>query len=154
LRHALEIQTRTEHALRESELRLNRAQSIAKIGSWESIPELNCLRWSREALRIFGYKDGVTDRPAMEWQERLHPEDRAATIAILEANKDKGIPFEMTYRIVLPDGTIRVIHEQIEPVVDEAGNIIAEPGTIQDITEREQAQASLRESEARFRSFM
>jgi PAS domain S-box-containing protein len=154
LKHALEARKRTEQALRESELRLNRAQRIAQLGSWEWIPDLNCLRWSQEALRIFGYADGVTDRPPQEWQERIHPDDRAATIAILEANQDKGIPFEMTYRIVLPDGAIRIIHEQIEPLVDEAGNIVGEPGTIQDITERERAQASLRESEARFRGFM
>jgi len=49
---------------RESEARLNRAQRIAKLGSWEWIPHLNCLRWSQEGLRIFGYTDGVTDRTA------------------------------------------------------------------------------------------
>src|SRR5882672_4607514 len=154
LRRALADQKRTERALRESEARLNRAQRIAKLGSWEWIPGLNCLRWSQEGLRIFGYTDGVTDRPPREWRERLHPDDRSATIAILDANQDKGIPFEMTYRIVLPDGAIRVIHEQIDPLMDKAGNIIGEPGTIQDITETDQAQRALRESEARFRSFM
>jgi PAS domain S-box-containing protein len=154
LRRALEDQKKTERALRESEARLNRAQRIAKLGSWEWIPELGCLRWSQEGLRIFGYEDGVTDRPPREWQERLHPDDRATTIAILEAHQDKGIPFEMTYRIVLPDGAIRVIHAQTEPRVDDSGNIIGEPGTIQDITEWDQAQRALRESEARFRSFM
>src|SRR5882672_8648588 len=154
LRRALADQKRTERALRESEARLNRAQRIAKLGSWEWIPGLNCLRWSQEGLRIFGYTDGVTDRPPREWRERLHPDDRAATIAILDANQDKGIPFEMTYRIVLPDGTIRVIHEQIDPLMDKAGNIVGEPGTIQDITEWDQAQRALRETEARFRSFM
>jgi len=154
LRRALEDQKKTEQALRESEARLNRAQRIAKLGSWEWIPELGCLRWSQEGLRIFGYEDGVTDRPPQEWRERIHPDDRAATIAILEANQYNSVPFEMTYRIVLPDGTIRVIHEQIEPLVDEAGNLVGEPGTIQDITEWDQAQRALRESEARFRGFM
>jgi PAS domain S-box-containing protein len=154
LRHALDEHKKTEQALRESEARLNRAQRIAKLGSWEWIPELNCLRWSQEGLRIFGYADGVTDRPPREWRERVHPDDRAATMAILEANQDRGIPFEMTYRIVRPDGSIRVIHEQIEPVVDKAGNVVGEPGTIQDITEWDEAQRALRESEARFRSFM
>ena len=81
----------------------------------------NCLRWSQEGLRIFGYTDGVTDRSPQEWRERIHPDDRAATLAILEANQDKGIPFEMTYRIVLPDGTIRVIHEQIDPLRGQGG---------------------------------
>ncbi len=154
LRRALEDHRKTERALRESEARLNRAQRIAKLGSWEWIPALNCLRWSQEGLRIFGYTDGVTDRSPQEWRERLHPDDRAATLAVLEANQDKGIPFEMTYRIVRPDGAIRMIHEQIEPVVDKAGNIVGEPGTIQDITEWDEAQRALRESEAQFRSFL
>ena len=154
LGRALEDQKKTERALRESEARLNRAQRIAKLGSWEWIPDLNCLRWSQEGLRIFGYTDGVTDRPPREWRERIHPDDRAATIAFLETNQDKGVPFEMTYRIVLPDGTIRVIHEQIDPLMDKSGNVISEPGTIQDITEWDQAERALRESEARFRSFM
>ena len=154
LRRALDGQRRTEQALRESEARLMRAQRIAKIGSWEWIPGTSSLRWSPEGLRIFGYDDGVADRPADDWQKRLHPDDRANAQAILAAHRDKGIPFEMTYRIVLPDGTIRVIHEQIDPVVDEGGRVISEPGTIQDITEWDRAQRALRESEDRFRSFM
>ena len=154
LRRVLDDQNKIERALRESEARLNRAQRIAKLGSWEWVPETNLLRWSQEGLRIFGYTDGVTDRPPREWRERIHPDDRAATLAILEANQDEGIPFEMTYRIVLPDGRIRVIHEQIDPLVDESGIVVSEPGTVQDITEADHAQRALRESEARFRSFM
>jgi PAS domain S-box-containing protein len=154
LRRALADQKKTEQALRESEARLNRAQRIAKLGSWEWIPDKNCLRWSQEGLRIFGYTDGVADRHPQEWRKRIHPDDRAATIATLEACQNKAMPFEMIYRIVLPDGTIRVIHEQIEPLVDASGGIVGEPGTIQDITEWDEAQRALRESEARFRSFL
>ncbi len=154
LRRALHDQRRTERALRESEARLMQAQRIAKIGSWDWIPETGLLHWSAEGLRIFGYDDGIADRPADDWQKRIHPDDLAATLAILDANRDKGKPFEMTYRIVLPDGTIRVIHEQIEPRLDDAGRTAGEPGTIQDITEWDQAQRALRESEDRFRSFM
>jgi PAS domain S-box-containing protein len=154
LRRVLDDQRRTEQALRESEARLMRAQRIAKIGSWEWIPATGNLRWSPEGLRIFGYDDGVTDRPPDDWQKRVHPDDLANTQAILAARRDKGVPFEMIYRILLPDGTIRVIHEQIDPLVDENGHVISEPGTIQDITEWDRAQRALRESEDRFRSFM
>jgi PAS domain S-box-containing protein len=154
LRRALDDQRRTEQALRESEARLMRAQRIAKIGSWEWISATGHLRWSPEGLRIFGYDDGITDRPPDDWQKRVHPDDLANTQAILAAHRDKGIPFEMTYRILLPDGTIRVIHEQIDPLVDDNGHVIGEPGTIQDITEWDRAQRALRESEDRFRSFM
>jgi PAS domain S-box-containing protein len=154
LRLALDEQHQTEQALRESEGRLMRAQRIARIGSWEWIPETGKLRWSPEGLRIFGYDDGVGDRPPDDWQKRVHPDDLAKTQAILAAYRDKGVPFEMTYRIVLPDGSIRVIHEQIDPVVDGDGRVIGEPGTIQDITEWDRAQRALRESEDRFRGFM
>jgi PAS domain S-box-containing protein len=154
LKRALDDQRRTEAALRESEARLMRVQRIAKIGSWEWIPETGLLRWSPEGLRIFGYDDGITDRPADDWQERVHPDDLAATLAKLAAHRDRGIPFDMTYRIVLPDGAIRVIHEQIDALVDENGRVVSEPGTIQDITEWDQARRALRESEDRFRSFM
>jgi PAS domain S-box-containing protein len=153
LRQALDEQRRIEQALRESEARLMQAQRIAKIGSWDWIPETGLLRWSAEGLRIFGYDDGMADRPADDWQKRIHPEDLEATLAILAAHRDKGVPFDMIYRIVLPDGTTRVIHEQIEPRLDDAGRIASEPGTIQDITEWDQAQRALRESEDRFRSF-
>jgi PAS domain S-box-containing protein len=154
LRRALGDQRRTEDALRESEARLMRAQRIAKMGSSEWIPETGKLRWSPEGLRIFGYDDGVADRSPDDWQKRLHPDDLTKTQAILAAHRDKGIPFEMTYRIVLPDGSIRVIHEQIDPVVDDGGRVVSEPGTIQDVTEWDRAQRALRESEDRFRSFM
>jgi len=154
LRRALDDQRRTEQALRESEACLMRAQRIAKIGSWEWLPETGNLRWSTEGLRIFGYDDGVTDRQADDWQKRVHPDDLAATLATLAAHRDKGTPFEMTYRIVLPDGTIRVIHEHIDPIVDDNGQVIGEPGTIQDITEWDRAQRALRDIESRFRSFM
>src|ERR1700752_2463276 len=69
LKRALADQQRTEWALRESEARLKRAQRIAKLGSWEWIPETGCLRWAAGGLRIFGYDGGVTDRPPSEWSE-------------------------------------------------------------------------------------
>jgi PAS domain S-box-containing protein len=154
LRRALAEQRRTEQALRASESRLMRAQRIAKIGSWEWIPETEKLRWSPEGLRIFGYDDGITDRPLHEWRDRVHPDDLAAVVATLDTHRGKGVPFEFTYRIVLPDGEVRVIHEHIEPVLDAGGREIGEPGTVQDITEWDQAQRTLRETQDRFRSFM
>ena len=122
-------------AVAKSERRLLKAQRIGQIGSWEWIAESSRLRWSPEALRIFGYDDDVAGLPPDDWLGRIHPDDVASTKAILEASRDRGVAFEMRYRILRPDGATRVIHERVEPVFDEAGANVGKSGTLQDITE-------------------
>jgi len=136
-------------ALWASKRSLLKAQHLAQIGSWEWIPGTNRLRWSSEALRIFGYDAGMTDLAVDDWQRRVHPDDIGPTLAILDASRDRGATFDMRYRIVRPDGSVRVIHERIEPELDAAGVIIGETGTLQDITEQDRAQRALQDSSAR-----
>jgi PAS domain S-box-containing protein len=152
LERALDDYRRLERALRQSEARLLKAQQIAKLGSWEWTAAANRVHWSAEALRIFGYPENFAERDRAAKRERIHPEDRAAVEAI-----DRG-PIQSTvghtYRIVLPDGTIRVIDESIEIVFDEADRPIGRIGVVQDITERTRLQRALSESELRLRGFM
>jgi PAS domain S-box-containing protein len=145
---------RAEGALRESETRLLKAQRVGQMGSWDWIAETNMLRWSSEAMRIFGFEDNVRERPVADWQKHLHPEDRARIDAELEAKRDRGVPFALSYRILRPDGAVRHIREQIEPVFDADGVLSGETGTIQNVTEQKRVEDAQRESEGRLRSFM
>ncbi|MFM9842706.1 MAG: PAS domain-containing protein, partial [Dongiaceae bacterium] len=61
--------------------------------------------------------------------------------------EDGREPFDLTYRIMLSDGSIRVIREEIEPAFDASGECISESGTVQDITEWDTTQRALRESQ-------
>lgn len=131
----------TDRARTERSLAL--AQRIAKIGSWEWLPGTELLRWSEEALRILGYDDGVAVRPNREWQERIHPDDVAGVLATLEANRERGFPFELNYRIVLPSGAVRTIHEKIENEIDGRGELIREVGIFRDITEARQIELAM-----------
>ena len=60
-------------------------------------------------------------------------------------------PYAAEHRIVLKDGAVKWVHERARTFYDEGGNPVRSIGTTQDITERKQADESLRQSEARLR---
>ena len=64
-----------------------------------------------------------------------------------------GKPYNIDRRIVLPSGKERVIHVQTKVTYDEKNNPIRIRGTVQDITQREQTEKALQESEARLHRF-
>ena len=65
-----------------------------------------------------------------------------------------GPRYDMEYRVVRPDGTVRVVHSQGDVVWDDSGRPVRHFGVIQDITELRRAEGELRASEARFRTFV
>jgi len=83
------------------------------------------------------------------WGRSIYPEDRAA--AIERQNNATALgSFEVEYRIVRPDGSIRWIIARGFPVRDDIGTITRIAGIAKDITERKLAEQALRASESRF----
>src|SRR5262249_44012585 len=76
--------------------------------------------------------------------ERVHPADRDALHARAVRALERVEPFEMEYRIVRPDGSVRMLHAwlQFEPAPD--GKTTHAFGTCQDITERKRAELEVR----------
>lgn len=70
-----------EKALRESETRLNKAQQIAHVGSWELDVLKNHLIWSDEIYRILGLQPQEFGATYEEFLDAIHPDDRAAVDA-------------------------------------------------------------------------
>ena len=134
---------RAEEALRESEASLANAQRIACIGNWEWNVETDEVRRSAEICRLLGMtaKDLDTSREA--FLKRVHPDDREAVDSAFEALLNKPEPFILQFRIVLPDGGVRILHEQGEVTLDDAGKPVLVVGTTQDITERKLAEQRL-----------
>jgi PAS domain S-box-containing protein len=67
----------------------------------------------------------------------------------------RGDPrYDIEYRIVHADGTVRVVHVQADVTLDESGRPVRQFGVAQDITELRQAEQEVRASEARFRTFV
>jgi PAS domain S-box-containing protein len=143
---------RAEEKLRHSERQLAEAQRLAHIGSWEWDIPTNTVVWSDELYRIFGFEPQEFRATYEAFLERLHPEDRAHVIAVIEKALERRGSFTHYHRVILPDGTARILHNRGEVLVGEDGRAARMFGTEEDVTERRQAEEQLEESNRQLRA--
>ena len=140
---------RTEDALKRSETSLSEAQRIAHLGNWDWNIQTNELHWSDEIYRIFGLEPQEFGATYEAFLNSVHPED----IEFVKKSVDKAlfenVPYSIDHRIILPDGEVRIVHENAEVVFDELRKPVRMIGTVQDITENKKVEERLRESENR-----
>jgi len=140
-----------EEQLRRSEQDLNRAQAVAQTGSWRLDVRRNELLWSNETHRIFGIPTG-TPMTYETFLAAVHPADqeyvdRQWTAAL------RGEPYDIEHRIVV-DGQLKWVRERAELEFDEEGTLLGGFGTVQDITERKQAEQDLSESRNKYQALI
>ncbi len=135
---------RTLDKMLQSEERLARAQRLARLGNWEWDLTSGKLHWSEEMYHLFGIDPG-NGEPSRDTQlERVHPEDKdSVSRALVEALR-KVRPYGFDFRIVLPDGTERSVHEEAEVIFDKNGAAIRMVGATQDISERKEVEGQIR----------
>jgi PAS domain S-box-containing protein len=140
---------RAEDALRRSQAYLTEAQRLSHTGSWAfDVANRRGIHSSEEHHRLFGFGPG-DEMPAWEdWRARIHPEDRERAMGAIEQAIRERTDFEMSYRTVRPDGTIRYADAVGHPVFSPSGDLIEFVGTTVDVTERKRAEEALRRSEA------
>ncbi len=145
-----------EEAVRESVARLNKAQEIAHVGSWDLDLVANRLTWSDEVYRIFGLRREESPSTYEAFLDVVHPDDRAAVDAAYSASIREGRDsYEIEHRVVRqPTGEIRTVREKCEHVRVASGRIVRSVGMVHDITDSRRAEEALRESEERFRSLV
>ena len=136
---------KAEEALRKSETRLRRAQSVAHVGSWELDILNNSLLWSDETYRIFGIPD-TEDLNYEKFLEHVYLDDVAYLNKAWETAL-AGQEYDVEHRIVV-DGETKWVHEKSYFECDKEGHAIRALGTVQDITERKQAEEQSRQHQA------
>jgi PAS domain S-box-containing protein len=133
-----------EAALRESELKFRQIAAAINEVFWITTPQLDEMLYVSPAYEtIWGRTCESLYQSPKGWIEAIHPDDRD-NVHRVAATKRKHGDFDVIYRIVRPDGSMRWIHDRGFPVRDAAGKIYRIAGVAEDITEQRQADESLR----------
>ena len=140
-----------EEELRTSETRLQEAQHIAQLGSWELLIDSQKLIWSDEIYRIFEIDSNLADLNYQTFLQRVHPEDLFMVQNAYQQSLVNKTSYEIVHRLQMSDGRIKYIQEKCRTFYDSNGQAERSLGTVQDITERKLAELALKESERRFR---
>lgn len=140
LRIEIARRKRAEKALRETDALLKDCQRLANVGHFEHNLINDRITWSDQIARIFGRHPpkGTLDQAAL--QHLIHPGDLKVQRQALNDARQGSRPYDVEYRIVRPDGEIRLVHVRSEVEFNRSGRPVRLFGTVQDITERKQAE--------------
>ncbi len=134
-----------QEALRASEARLDRAQEIAGIGSWELDIATGRFTWSKQMYRLRGLEEGVFE-PTLAGVAP-YTDDPDLIRHWLTGLAQKGTPGALEYGITLPDGRTRLVHNEGRAIVDADGVVRRVAGTMQDITDQRLLQRQLAQAQ-------
>ncbi|MEA2248770.1 MAG: hypothetical protein QOH46_3299 [Solirubrobacteraceae bacterium] len=140
-----------QERLEMNEAKLAEAQQIARLGSWEWEISTDRVTWSDELYRIYGVHQDRFSGSYGSNLDRVHTDDRARVARVIENAVAERRPWSLDYRIVRPDGELRMIHARGEVVCDEQGRPAVVQGTCQDVTESRRVEDALRAAEQLFR---
>lgn len=139
-------------ALQHSAERLQLATEASGVGVWDYDIVTGALVWDDAMYIIYGIDKAAVSSLYDAWHNCVLPEDQPEEAAALKATIEQGVPYRTLFRIRRGDGALRYIQARARIYFDAAGKPVRLVGTNEDITDRQQREAALRESEDRFRS--
>ena len=144
-RHAMEEQ------LERSEERLQLAQKLGGVGTWDTNLVTGEIIWSQSLRQMSGVDDDVEPTDEL-FAQLVHVDDRPGLAKAMKESIDEGREFECEYRLTRPnDDEERWILTRGQRVTDENGRAIRFLGIAVDITERHAFDEQLKQSDERFR---
>jgi len=156
LKQEVEVRRLAEETMRKSEARLNEAQKIAHIGSYERNLRNDEGYWSDEYYRLLGYEPGEISCSFETVKAHFHPDDRDYVLKTMQkavsnlfslpaAETD---PYGFQFRYIRKNGDIRVGYTVGLVRQDKADGSIVFSGILQDITDRVKMETDLQEKQA------
>jgi PAS domain S-box-containing protein len=99
--------SRTGDQARRSEEWLQFVLDAASMGVWDWDLTTNKVHWSANLERIHGLATGGFDGTFASYEREIHPDDRDRVLASIRRALAEGVPHNVEYRIVAPDGSVR-----------------------------------------------
>ncbi len=152
--------TRAEDALRAGLERLRLALDHAHMATCEVNLRTMRFVWGPGADALFGSEPGAVPMTMNEFFARVHPDDHAPLQAAMAqafaggSTPQARLPYEVIYRVRRVDGGERWLTGVGEFIRDAAGQVVSTSGLAYDITDRREAEQTLRDSEQRHRTLI
>lgn len=142
-----------EQALKLERNRLQSAERIARLGSWEFYPALGRGWWSEQMYEFFGLDPASGIPPLDGYFACIHPDDQPTVVQAMRQMAEAAPRLApVIYRTAPGRGPIRHLQPSAECVTDAAGRVIKYTGTLLDVTASVEAEQALRASEERLRA--
>jgi PAS domain S-box-containing protein len=133
---------RAEGQARRSEHRLRFALDAASMGTWDWNLTTQAVQWSENLERIHGLPPGTFNGTFASYEREIHPDDRERVLASARRAIAEGVPHEVEYRIVAPDGTVRWVEGKGQVEYDERGQPVRMTGVCMIVTRRKEAEVA------------
>ncbi len=138
-----------EEVLRISKERLNSAQQLAHIGSWELDLGGHQLHVSDEMSRLLGLPSDASCVDLDTYRSFVHEGDLARFDHTLEESIANESEIHLDYRLLMTDGALRIVHQHTAAMLTPAGKVQGVACTVQDVTEHKQYENALFEQKER-----
>ena len=135
---------RADEALRRSERALTEAQRVAHIGSWHWDATADTVWWSDELYRIYEKTPGSLLPSYEEDQKNYSPESAARLTSVVQKAMQTGEPYLIDLERSVSTSPRRWVQARGEALRNAAGLVEGLRGTVQDITDRKEAEESLK----------
>jgi PAS domain S-box-containing protein len=128
------------HKLQELSQRLHLAVTSANMGIWDWNVKDNKMFWDERMVELYGTTPGTSSEGLQVWLERLHPDDKDATVAACQAALRGEALFDASFRILRADGELRHIKANGLVILSAGGGADRMLGINQDITASKKAE--------------
>jgi len=140
-----------QEALRESEERFRLAQSAAHLIAWDWDLRTDFITLCGQYTHLYGLTPERTTLTYGEWLSVIHPDDRKQVQAVIRETLERTHILDTEFRVRWPDGTTHWLLAKGKVFLDDSGRPIRALGVSGDVTERKQAEETLRASEERLK---